>query len=72
MLHHAGLGVELGCLVLLCSRPAVFCGDHPGTELSLRLSSQEVEFVMTEHVAMSSDRYGFSPREAVHPDCCTA
>lgn len=69
MLHHAGLGVELGCLVLLCSRQAIFCGGHPGIELRLSLSSQEAAFVMTEHVAMSTDRNGVSPREATHPDC---
>lgn len=56
-------------MVLLCSRQAVFCGGHPGIALSLSLSSQEVEFVTTEHVAMSTDRYSFSPREAMHPDC---
>lgn len=69
MLPHAGLGVELGCLVLLCSRQAIFCGGHPGIELRLSLSSQEAAFVMTEHVAMSTDRNGVSPQEAMHPDC---
>lgn len=69
MLHHAGLGVELGCLALQCSRLAVFWGGHLGIAVSLSLSSQEVESVTAELVAVSTDRYSFSPREATHSGC---
>lgn len=56
-------------MALQCSRQAVFWGGRPGIAVSLSLSSQEVESVMAELVAMSTDRYSFSPREAMHPGC---
>lgn len=40
-----------------------------GEAVSLSLSSQEVESVTAELVAVSTDRYSFSPREASHSGC---